>query len=529
VEFVDRVVALHDALVDVGLPHAFGGALSLAYHATPRGTVEIDLNVFLSSEHARSTIEQLEVLGVAAPANGIEGAIPTAGLRCPWDDTHVDVFLSYDEDFFASVRARVENHAFEDSGHRLHDLPFISAEDLCIFKITFNRQKDWADIEAMLEEAPLNEAYVQHWLLHLRGEHEWPRIRRFLELSASVTRPWVRGPESAGWIPSKAEVIRPFRFPDRRDVEADDAAENQPRWTRRKVLMLGVGGVAAIVGAGAVGVELVDHGVLPGKSELDQLDGACSVSSAPFAFSALGPSRSGTFFSHARGRSVGYTLAYPQGHVAGTRLPLVVVLHGYGGNHTNALSSMTLPQACALRIDGHPLPPMALVSVDGGGGYWNRHPGDDPMAMVFDELIPLCQEDGLGLGPKALGAMGISMGGYGALLFAEKHPERISAVAAISPAVWTSYEQARASNAGAYASAEDFDADDVVTHAAALRDIPVRVASGSSDPFRPGVEALSKGLPRGAHVEISAGCHTGSFFNSQEGPSLAFLGAHLTA
>jgi hypothetical protein len=189
VEFVDQVVALHDALVDLGLPHAFGGALSLAYHATPRGTVEIDLNVFLSSDHALSTIEQLEALGIGPPPNGIEGAIPTEGLRCPWDDTHVDLFLSYDAEFFESVRTRVEVHAFEDSGHRLHDLPFLSAEDLCIFKITFNRQKDWADIEAMLEEAPLNEAYVQQWLLHLRGDHEWPRISRFLDLSANVIRP----------------------------------------------------------------------------------------------------------------------------------------------------------------------------------------------------------------------------------------------------------------------------------------------------------------------------------------------------
>ena len=41
------------------------------------------------------------------------------------------------------------------------------------------------------------------------------------------------------------------------------------------------------------------------------------------------------------------------------------------------------------------------------------------------------------------------MGGYGALLLAEKYPGLISAVAAIGPAVWTSYGQARAVNPGA--------------------------------------------------------------------------------
>jgi S-formylglutathione hydrolase FrmB len=124
--------------------------------------------------------------------------------------------------------------------------------------------------------------------------------------------------------------------------------------------------------------------------------------------------------------------------------------------------------------------------------------------------------------------MGISMGGYGALLLAEKFPHLISAVAAISPAVWTSYAQAQGVNAGAYASARDFAANDVVTHASALSGLPVRVASGDSDPFHPGVEALAKVLPSGSVVDISRGCHTGPFFSAQEGPSLGFLGRHFS-
>ena len=121
------------------------------------------------------------------------------------------------------------------------------------------------------------------------------------------------------------------------------------------------------------------------------------------------------------------------------------------------------------------------------------------------------------------------MGGYGALLMAEKHPGIFAAVAAISPAVWTTYDEARGANGGAYASAPDFAANDAVTHAGALAHTPVRVASGLSDPFHPGVLALVKQLPPGAVVDISAGCHTGPFFRAQEPPSLAFLASHLTA
>lgn len=298
-------------------------------------------------------------------------------------------------------------------------------------------------------------------------------------------------------------------------------------WNRRRVLALGLGGAAAVIAGGVTGVELVSHSVLPGKTLLDQIDGACSVRVPPLDYAPLGPSLSGAFYSRARRRSVGYTIAYPPGHRSGDELPLVVMLHGSGGNHTDALAGMSPAQAVALRVDGQALAPMAMVTVDGGGGYWNPHPGDDPMAMVIGELIPRCQRLGLGRAPRPTGVMGISMGGYGALLLAEKYPHLIAAAAAISPAIWTSYAQAKAANAGAYASAAAFDAGDVVTHTASLAGIPVRVASGHDDPFFPGVQALTRALPPGAVVDFAKGCHTGPFFLLQEPPSLAFLARHL--
>lgn len=312
--------------------------------------------------------------------------------------------------------------------------------------------------------------------------------------------------------------------------EDDTEAAAGDGWSRRRVLTRGLAGLAGLVVAGAVGFELVEHGVLPGKQQLDQLDGACSVAAPPLRVRKPGPSRSGTFDSAARRRRVGYTVAWPPGHGPGDALPLVVMLHGFGANHTNALTALSPAQAVALEIDGAGLPPMAMVTVDGGGGYWNPHPHDDPMQMVVEELVPMCQQQlDLGRAPQRIGTMGISMGGYGALLLAEKYPHLFSAVAAISPAVWTTYAQARDANAGAYASAADFASDDVVTHASALADTPVRVASGLDDPFHPGVVALARALPKTAVVELSQGCHTGSFFTAQEPPSLAFLGTHLSA
>jgi len=298
----------------------------------------------------------------------------------------------------------------------------------------------------------------------------------------------------------------------------------------RRVLLASTVGTAAVILAGTgTAYELVSHGVLPGKAALDRFDGACSAGAADLSYSqALGPTVAGALHSSARGRDVGYTIGYPPGHRPGDELPLVVALHGYGGNHLTALANLTPASAMALRgTDGRPLPPVALVSVDGGNGYWNPHPGDDPMAMLVDELIPLCQRRGLGRPPHRIGVVGISMGGYGALLLAEMHPALVSAVAAISPAIWTSYAQARAANAGAYASAAAFAANDAVTHAHSLSGVPVRVAAGYGDPFYPGVQALAAALPHGAVVVFAKGCHDDSFFASQELASLEFLAQHL--
>jgi pimeloyl-ACP methyl ester carboxylesterase len=311
--------------------------------------------------------------------------------------------------------------------------------------------------------------------------------------------------------------------------KADDNITGVPsnHLARRHVLKWLAGGVGAVIVVGATGFELVNHGVLPGQQTLDRIDGACSLPAPPLVFEKLGPSESGRFHSSARHQSVGYTIAYPPSHRPGDSLPLIVMLHGYGNNHTTALVGMTPAQALALRINDAALDPMALVTVDGGNGYWNPHPGDNPMAMVVDELIPFCQAKGLGSAPNQIGLMGISMGGYGALAIAERYPGLASAVAAISPAVWSTYAEAHAANGAAFSSKTSFDADDVIAHAGSLESIPVRVASGADDPFHPGVESLVSALPRKSTVVFSAGCHTDSFFLEQEPLSLKFLSQHL--
>jgi enterochelin esterase-like enzyme len=93
-----------------------------------------------------------------------------------------------------------------------------------------------------------------------------------------------------------------------------------------------------------------------------------------------------------------------------------------------------------MRLDEHlaaaarsGVPPFVLVAVDGGETYWHRRAsGDDPERMILDEVRPRLAE--MGLRTSRLALMGWSMGGYGALLAARRHPEVVVATAASSPA-----------------------------------------------------------------------------------------------
>ena len=90
------------------------------------------------------------------------------------------------------------------------------------------------------------------------------------------------------------------------------------------------------------------------------------------------------------------------------------------------------------------------------------------------------------------------MGGYGALrLGAQLGPERVAAVAAVSPALWTDPDDA--SKAGFEDSAE-YEEFTVFGHQAELDGIAVRVDCGTGDPFYRHVEAYVDGFPDDADL-----------------------------
>ena len=99
--------------------------------------------------------------------------------------------------------------------------------------------------------------------------------------------------------------------------------------------------------------------------------------------------------------------------------------------------------------------------------------------MVLAELLPMLAVKGLDT--SRVGFIGWSMGGYGALLLGGLlGPARTAAICVVSPALYTSYDEAIA--AGAFDSPADFVRYSVFG-APALSAIPLRVDCGAGDRF----------------------------------------------
>jgi pimeloyl-ACP methyl ester carboxylesterase len=203
----------------------------------------------------------------------------------------------------------------------------------------------------------------------------------------------------------------------------------------------------------------------------------------------------------------------------------VLALHPYQGSHAYPMGGTTPAHLLTMHPGGAAIPPVAVAAVDGGDGYWHRHPGDDPMAMLVHEFLPMCRARGLGR-DQPIAVIGTSMGGYGALLLAEEHVRLVAAVAVVSPAIWLSYQDSQLANPTAFTSEVDFDDHDVVRRAARIARTPLWVASGAEDPFHSGVEALAAALPR-ATVSYPPGGHDDPFFKAHAAFALRFAATHL--
>lgn len=161
-----RLIAIHDSLTAGRIAHAFGGAIALAYCTEePRGTRDIDVNVFVDPSYAPEVFEALPD-GVAVTPTDLEVAQRDGQVRLWWADTPVDVFFDVHE-FHRDVAAGVRDVPFAG-----REIPVLDCVALVVFKALFNRTRHWADIEAVVEADAVNAGEVLDWVGQLLGEND---------------------------------------------------------------------------------------------------------------------------------------------------------------------------------------------------------------------------------------------------------------------------------------------------------------------------------------------------------------------
>lgn len=177
----DKVIAIHEALRSAKIPHAIGGALALAYYATPRTTIDVDVNVFIGVERWQA------VFAVLVPMGIVTRNVDTASLerdgQCKlwWGKTPVDLFFAYDP-IHGAMQGNARRVPFGDM-----TIPILSPEHLTVCKAMFDRRKDWLDIEQMLVAADeLDVGEVERWLGKMVGEDD-ARLKRFEELRETLS------------------------------------------------------------------------------------------------------------------------------------------------------------------------------------------------------------------------------------------------------------------------------------------------------------------------------------------------------
>lgn len=164
-----KIVRVHRALDRAELPHAFGGALALAFcTAEPRATIDVDVNVFVGvdrlPELVRALPKPIEVSETARVRLGQD-----AQARLWWERTPVDIFLS-NHPFHD--RAEANRHVVPFAGV---DLPVLGCVELAVFKTFFARPKDVVDVATMIAAGavPLDELRrLVDDLLGVRGDRD---------------------------------------------------------------------------------------------------------------------------------------------------------------------------------------------------------------------------------------------------------------------------------------------------------------------------------------------------------------------
>ena len=170
------------------------------------------------------------------------------------------------------------------------------------------------------------------------------------------------------------------------------------------------------------------------------LAGSCSLFALPQGKILEGLSMKGKILSY----DVDYCVYLPAGYDESTRkYPVVYLLHGYSDKEWGWVQFGEIQQAADRAIAEREIPPMIIVMPDGKVTFYcNDYKGEDRWEDMFvQEFIPYIDANYRTRTEKNYrGISGLSMGGFGSLMFAMRYPEKFAACAAFSSAAYEDEE-----------------------------------------------------------------------------------------
>ncbi|MCX6568947.1 MAG: alpha/beta hydrolase family protein [Candidatus Aminicenantes bacterium] len=150
------------------------------------------------------------------------------------------------------------------------------------------------------------------------------------------------------------------------------------------------------------------------------------------------------FNSRVLGRDVPYAIYLPPDYATSSRrYPVVYLLHGFSDDESGWIQFGEVNMAADKAISDREIPPMIIVMPDGGVSWYindsqNKVRYED---MFVQELIPHIDRTFRTRPSREFrGISGLSMGGWGTLVYALRHPELFAACAAFSAGIWPDEE-----------------------------------------------------------------------------------------
>ena len=123
---------------------------------------------------------------------------------------------------------------------------------------------------------------------------------------------------------------------------------------------------------------------------------------------------------------------------SGLKYPVLYLLHGPQGDETTWLTNGDLRRTADTLMAQGKIPSTIIVMPSHFNAWWvdgNREPAE---TVFFEEVISKVDSEYRTIRHRSGRAVaGVSAGGYGAVLFAFKHPETFAAAAALSPSIYS--------------------------------------------------------------------------------------------